>query len=221
MRPLPARAARGLMSLTLALGLSGLAGCGAPTSGEPREIEASQIPYNLLEDPSSAPSRPASGVVSGPRLYWVDANDRLVARAPSRYCAKRLPGVIRAILDQLADGPSQTDLGAGLGTALPPVAWLSLAEVEGRTARLRITNEETVTANRVVTAIAQAVLTVTSIPGVDRVEVEYDGEPLQMPLPSGELATGPLRYSDYAGMLRQAPSEPKEDRAGPEVLCPS
>lgn len=219
MRPLPVRALCLLVGLVL--GLLGLGACGAPTDGEPREIEASQIPYNLLEDPSAAPSRPAGGAATGPRLYWVDARDRLVARAPSRYCTKGLGGLTRTILRQLADGPSQTDLGSGLGTALPPDVWLSLVEIEGRTARLRITNEETVTAGRVVLATAQAVLTVTSIPGVDQVEVEFDGEPLQMPLPSGDLATGPLRYSDYAGMLRQASREPKEVRAGPEVLCPS
>ena len=219
MRPLPVRALCLLVGLVL--GPLALAACGAPTGGTPREIETSEIPYNLLEDPSAAPSRPASGTASGPRLYWVDARDQLVARSPARYCAKGRGGLTRAILGQLADGPSQADLGAGLGTALPPDVWLSLVKIEGRTARLRITNEETVTASRVVLATAQAVLTVTSIPGVDQVEVEFDEEPLQMPLPSGDLATGPLHYSDYAGLLSKAPSEPKEDHAGPDVLCPS
>lgn len=219
MRPFSARA-RVLVAFLGLLGL-GLSACGAPTDGKPREIEGSDIPYNLLEEPSAAPSRPASDAASGPRLYWVDGRDRLVARAPSSYCTNGLGGLTRTILGQLAEGPSETDLGSGLGTALPPEAWLSLVKIEGRTARLRITNEETVTASRVVLATAQAVLTVTSIPGVDQVEVEFEDRPLQMPLPSGDLATGPLRSSDYAGMLRQAPSEPKQVNAGPEVLCPS
>ncbi|MGH3350084.1 MAG: GerMN domain-containing protein [Nocardioides sp.] len=219
MRPFSVRA-RSLLVVLGLLGL-GLAACGAPTDGKPREIEGSDIPYNLLEEPSAAPSRPASDAASGPRLYWVDGRDRLVARAPSHYCTKGLGGLTRTILGQLAEGPSEPDLSAGLGTALPPESWLSLVEIDGRTARLRITNEETVTTSRVVLATAQAVLTVTSIPGVDQVEVEFDGEPLQMPLPSGDLATGPLRYSDYAGMLRQPRSEPKQNNAGPEVLCPS
>ena len=206
--------------VSLVLGLS-LVGCGAPTDGKPRAVEDTEIPYDLLEDPTTGPSRPASESSTWPRLYWIDAGDRLVARAPARYCTKARGGLTRNILDQLADGPSPSDLSDGLGSALPPEVWLSLDSIDGRTARLQITNEETVTASRVVLATAQAVLTVTSIPGIDQVEVEFDGEGLQMPLPSGDLASGPLRYSDYAGLLRQAPSEPKPVRAGPEVLCPS
>lgn len=216
------RIPRRVLALAAGLVLSlGLASCGAPTASKPRAIEESEIPYNLLEDPGNGPSRPPSDTVSGPRLYWIDARDRLVPRAPARYCAKGRGGLTRAILGQLAEGPSQDDLRTGLGTALPPDVWVSLVEIKGRTARLQITDEETVTAGRVVLATAQAVLTVTSIPGVDRVEVEFDGEPLQMPLPSGDLATEPLRSDDYAGLLRDQSSRPKSDRVTPEVLCPS
>ena len=46
--------------------------------------------------------------------------------------------------------------------------------------------------------VAQIVLTATSVPGVDAVLLELAGEPIEAPLPDGELADRPLTAQDYA-----------------------
>lgn len=203
------------------LALSGLiASCGAPADDKVKVIEPTAVPYNLLEDSTVAPSGPASDATSGPRLYWIDAQDRMVPRPPASYCVHTLPGLSRDLLSQLAAGPSESDLSHGLGTALPPAVWVSVVEIEDRTALLSISSDETIATNRVDLAVAQAVLTLTSVAGVDRVEVESAGTPLQVPLPSGELATGSLQRDDYRSLLVDPADEPSGSATGREVLCP-
>jgi hypothetical protein len=193
--------------------------CGVPDDDQVRTIDPTEVPYHLLDDAAEAPAGAAS-TAPGPRLYWVDAQDRLVGRPAASFCAKTLTGVARNILEQLGGGPSASDLGAGLGTAMPPEGWLDLVEIADRTAHVRVSTDDAITTNRVVLATAQTVLSLTSIPGVDRVEMEYAAGPLQAPRSSGELADGPLRHDDYRSLLADPDEQPKDDRLRRRDLCP-
>jgi len=202
--------------------LLAVASCGVPDDDQVRTVDPSEVPYHLLEDVDEVPSGAASAV-AGPRLYWVDAEDRLVGRPAGSFCAKTITGVARNILGQLGDGPPARDLRSGLGTALPPDRWLNLVAITDRTAHLRISTDDAIATNRVVLATAQTVLSLTSIPGVDQVEMEYDTGPLQVPRSSGELADGPLRHDDYRSLLADPddPDEqPKDELLRRSDLCP-
>ncbi|MFE6648252.1 GerMN domain-containing protein [Nocardioides sp. NPDC057772] len=199
--------------------LLGVASCGVPHDDKVRTVDPSEVPYHLLDDSTEVPSDAAGGA-TGPRLYWVDSQERLVGRPAGSFCSKTLTGVARNILDQLGDGPSSRDLGEGLGTAMPPEGWLELVEIADRTAHLRVSADDQIATNRVVLATAQTVLSLTSIPGVDRVEMEYDAGPLQAPRSSGELADGPLRHDDYRSLLADPAEQPKDDRLRHRDLCP-
>ena len=50
-------------------------------------------------------------------------------------------------------------------------------------------------------AVGQIVLTATSVPEVRRVRLTRDGEPVEAPLPDGELTSDPLTARDYADFL--------------------
>jgi hypothetical protein len=50
-------------------------------------------------------------------------------------------------------------------------------------------------------AVAQVVLTVTSVPGVDSVLVTRDGAPVELPLPGGALTSGPVTGRDYISLV--------------------
>lgn len=193
--------------------------CGVPDDDKVRTVDPTEVPYHLLDDAEDVPSGAASGP-AGPRLYWVDAQDRLVSRPAASVCSKTLTGLATDILDQLGDGPSTDDLGAGLGTALPPERWPELVAIKNRTAHLRVSADDPIATNRVVLATAQAVLSLTSIPGVDRVRMEYDAGPLQVPRSSGELADGPLRHDDYRSLLADPAEPPKDERLRSPDLCP-
>jgi spore germination protein GerM len=55
-------------------------------------------------------------------------------------------------------------------------------------------------------AVAQIVLTVTSLPPVRAVVLTEDGEQLEAPLPSGELTSELLTAADYSSLLVAPPS---------------
>ena len=56
--------------------------------------------------------------------------------------------------------------------------------------------------------MAQVVLTATSLPGVDAVRLTFAGNPVEAPLPSGELTSGALTAADYATFLTGSPASP-------------
>lgn len=205
--------------LVAGLSVVAAASCGVPVDDEVRTVDPAEVPYHLLDD--TAAVRPGTTrEVSGPRLYWVDGQDRLASRPAASFCATSVAGVAENILDQLGDGPSDVDLSSGLGTALPPEGWLELVAINDRTAHLRVSSDDTIATNRVLLATAQTVLSLTSIPGVDRVKMEYDAEPLQVPRSSGELADGPLRHDDYRSLLADPTEEPKDEGLRRSDLCP-
>ncbi|MEU0312419.1 GerMN domain-containing protein [Nocardioides sp. NPDC006273] len=207
-------------ALLAGLLLAGTPACGVPSSDEVQTVDPAEVPYHLLDDAAAVEPGAAHGA-AGPRLYWVNGEDRLVSRPTASFCSETVDGVAEKILSQLGGGPSQVDLASGLGTALPPEGWLELVEISDRTAHLRISTDDTIATNRVVLATAQTVLSLTSIPGVDRVKMEYDAEPLQVPKSSGELADGPLRHADYRSLLADPAEPPKDELLRRRDLCPS
>ncbi|GGR59689.1 hypothetical protein J2S40_000960 [Nocardioides luteus] len=193
--------------------------CGVPTDDEVRTIDPADVPYRLLDDSDKVPAG-SSDETTGPRLYWVDPEERLVGRPAASICSETLTGVAKDILAQLGDGPSRRALRAGLGTALPPEGWLELEKIDHGTAHLRVSSDDPITTNRILLATAQTVLSLTSVPGVDRVELEYDDGPLQVPRSSGELAEGPLRSADYRTLLADPDDQPRGRSVRRGDLCP-
>lgn len=199
------------------------AGCGVPSDDAVRVIDDAEVPYELLETPEQSPAAsPAAEQSLTPHLYWVDTTDHLVARTPARYCVATRAEVVEEILEQLVAGPPEEDRIAGIGTALPPEEWVTLLDLDGDTARLQVAPNDAIGAGRVTLATAQVVLSVTSIAGIRRVEFLHDEEELQVPLPDGELTTGPLGASDYATLLITPQNPPPTSSPlGSDLSCPS
>ena len=195
----PARwAAAGLLTL--------VAGCGVPTGGAAETIPASDVPYGLA---SPAPASPAPAdpdpVVEPGRVYLVDAADLLVPR-PREVEGATPEERLGALLDALAAGPTAEERDRQLSTALPPEVRLSVVELVEGTATVDIAGTPEAPAGQASRrAVAQVVLSATSVPGVEAVVLTWDGERVEAPLPSGELTAEPLTRADYAGEGQPAP----------------
>jgi len=199
--------ARPVRALAVLAVLAVLTGCGVPTGGEPSTIAATDVPYGLAESsPVPTPVTPPEAKVDAPRVYWVTAADTLVPRS------REVSGTTRRarltdLLEQLAAGPAAVERDEQLSTALPPEVRLSVTGLDGGTATIDLDAlaeaPAGVSGRR---AVAQVVLTATSVPGVDAVLLELAGAPIEAPLPDGALTDRPLTAQDYAAATVAAPS---------------
>jgi spore germination protein GerM len=111
------------------------------------------------------------------------------------------------LLAELADGPSAAERDQQLSTALPPDVRLTVGRLSGGTATIDIAvpaQAPSGVASR--RAVGQVVLTATSLPGVDAVRLTFAGDPVEAPLPSGELTSDALTESDYEAFLTAPPT---------------
>ena len=184
-----------------------LAGCGVPAGGAPDRIDPSDVPYGLASPSpgtSAATSSPARE--DRPRVYLVDPDDVLVPSGrdvSGTTTRERLDD----LLGQLAEGPTAGERDDELTTALPPRTTLTVSSVDGETATIDFSATSAPPAGEQTRrAVGQIVLTATSLPGVTAVLLTHDGEPLEAPLPSGELTTAPLAAADYEPLLVAPPS---------------
>lgn len=88
---------------------------------------------------------------------------------------------VDALLDELSAGPTQQVRNRGLTTALPPDSRLELVTTTGDLVLVDLKTETQISADRLPTAIGQVVLTLASAPGITRVSLLSDGEPVQIP----------------------------------------
>lgn len=192
------RAVAGCLLLTFA------AGCGVPTDRGPVAVSEDRVPYRLLSPTSSAQASPSAAPgteVTRPQVFFINATDQLVA-SPQTLPASGLDTVEAALLDRLTTGPSDADRALGLDTALGQGAKLRLVKMTGGVAALEVTpGDPPPAAERLPLAVAQVVLTATSVAGVDAVILLRDGNPVDVPLPGGEQVAGPVRATQYAPLL--------------------
>ena len=199
---------RGPVAALLGGGLL-LAGCAVPTGGTPTTIAASDVPYGLAETTPARPAAPAPEPQGDrPEVYLVTVEEALVP-AGREVPPGEAGDQLSALLDQLGGGPTPDELDAGLATALPPSVVLTVGGLDGTTATVDIAGPAGAPAGQDGRlAVAQLVLTATSVPGVSAVLLTRDGNAVEAPLPSGELTTDPLTAAQYLGYVRGAPAGP-------------
>jgi spore germination protein GerM len=193
--------------LVIIAALAVLSGCGVSTGGSPEELAPSNVPYGLLSTtPTTAAPSSVQSAANQPQVYLVSPEDALIATARDvRGASPR--GRLADLLAQLSAGPTADELADELTTALPPGAELSVVAVEGDTVTVDLTGPgEAPSGRQSRLAVAQIVLTATSLPEIRAVLLTSDGDPLEAPLPSGELTTAPLAAGDFDALVVAPPS---------------
>jgi hypothetical protein len=194
------RTAAGLV-LVLVLG-----GCGVPTGGAPATIAPSEVPYGLAApSPTSSPA-PTPAVAPAPfRIFLMDGEDVLVAR-PRELDGDTPRERLEDLLAALADAPTAGERAEEFSTALPPGVRLTVVDLSDGTATIELgLPAEAPSGGAGRRAVGQIVLSATTVPGVDAVRLSLGGDPVEAPLPSGELTSAPLTAEDYAAFLTAPP----------------
>lgn len=179
--------------VVLAVLLAALAGCGVPDDLGPRVIEG-ELPFALASpapqpsvDPAAASSRAVLYLVKGQHLERVS---RPVVAGSSAQTS----------IDELLRGPTATDLARGLSSALPPDVSISV-QVGGSIARADVGPElMQIRGQQQLLAIAQVVLTLSAVPGVDAVSFDLDGNSVDVPIGDGTLVGRPVTPRDYLSL---------------------
>lgn len=167
-----------------------LVACGIPIEGEPEPLD--------VEVPSpSDEAEPIPGDLAAVSMYLV-RNDRLV------HVTRDLPSPPSPaiIFESLLEGVTEPEERANLRTSIPPGTRVIEVTENGPLLQLDLSRDfASVGGEEEVLAVAQIVLTATSIEGVDQVVFALDGVPTEVPVGDGALSAGPVGVDDYSSLI--------------------
>lgn len=164
--------------------------CGVPVEAEPEEIVLDVEPPPQIEEPVREDLASVS-------IYLV-RDDSLV------HATRDLPAPARpdAILASLFEGVTDPERRADLRTSIPPGSEVLEVREDGPVLRLDLSRDfAAVGGEEEIHAVAQIVLTATSIEGVELVAFELEGVPTDVPVASGALSVEPVGPDDYLELL--------------------
>lgn len=197
----------------IAVGLLAIGGCGVPTGGDVETIEPAALPSGLIDPatptptPSALPSpTPLETASPGePGIYLVDDETSLLVQFPREVRALSTEGMLNAILQALAAGPTSEELASGITTNILPGMTVAVADLSGDLVTIDLTADQLPSIEQGTSAVAQIVLSATTVPGVNRVRLSVDGEVVVAPLTEGQVTDQPLTKEDYQSLI--APPE--------------
>lgn len=167
-----------------------MAACGIPVEADPEVVDVELAPPGGNETP-------APGELAAVSLYLVrdDALVHVTRDLPS-------PPSLTSIFDSLLGGVTNEERQANLRTAIPPdTETISITE-DGSVLRVDLNSEfAAVGGEEEILAVAQIVLTATSVEGVDQVAFQLEGVPTDVPVASGALSVDPVGAADYESLV--------------------
>lgn len=196
--------ARRLAAASVVVLAAVLAACGLPDEQRTEIVDDSSVPYDLLDPGTPTPDDADAGSATPrqtPVVFWLSRHDLLTPSDVGLTCDETPTAVVDAALSALVAAPSSSERDAGLSSAIPSNARLTLLDITGGVAEVDLDPVTIADAERLPLAVGQVVLSVTSAPGVDAVRLVTSGQPVDLPLPSGALATRDVTPEDYAALL--------------------
>jgi hypothetical protein len=207
------RRSAGAVATVLGVIAATLGACGVPNDGEPRGIASDDVPAGLLAPPTTRPVAPEE---TGPplfpttqpvstatiRVFLVIADrDRVYPverRAPPPPETPSVLSSAQAAADLLLQSPLPVEEEAGYTTTLLTTTIRCLRVDEVGTLDIEVAQLPSIIADQPL-AMAQIILTLTRVGGVNRVRVFRDNEFFRVPLwAGGESEPGvPVDFSDY------------------------
>lgn len=178
----------GRLLLGLAAALLG-GSCGVPT--EERAHPLPDVPVSL---PTAAPTTTPVPQGAPAELFFV-RGDRL---APTVH--RVAVHTLAAVLETLAEGPTEEEKMAGMRSAIPVGASLRVASVTDGVAIVEVAEVAELGGGDQVLAVAQVVFTATGVDGVTAVRLSIGGLLVPAPVGDGTLVDRPIVRPDYPSL---------------------
>ena len=175
---------RTLAGLLTALGIL-LTACGVPEDPTPRVLEASALPPELVKPSTTTTSTEPLAPRQTVYLYFADGE--ALGDPVERELAT--PAGAVAALEALIAGPTETEAGDGLTSALPTETVILSSDLTNGVLRVDLAEGalEQIEGELQRLAIAQLVYTATDLSGVDWLWVQIEGEPRALPTDEGDV----------------------------------
>ena len=189
-----------------------LGACGVPVDEEPRALATENVPFGLLDPPTTSPTEGTGGTLPSPQalqavsVHLVDNDGFLVeVRRP----VTEEPDVEAAVTSLLSP-LTEAERNAGLGTAIASTTGLrGVIGPEDGLVTIDLSSAVGDGSPDIVrVALAQLVFTATSVDGVELVLFQVDGEAREVPTGQGRSTAEPLSRSDYRQLERPQPTVP-------------
>jgi hypothetical protein len=193
--------------VTAGLALAALlaVGCGIPEDRHPTALPGGVITPGLGSTTTTATTPSGQEPAVEATVFLVRAEHVApVVRRTTRVD-------LETALELLVTGPTEAELGAGLRTAISSQTQFHSVAVNGTTAVIDVTSAFVeVAGQEQILALAQVVLTATTVPGITEVRFALEGQPVDVPRADGTLSSGPLTATDYAAL--REPDQPPPGR---------
>lgn len=178
---------RSLVSVALAMLL---VGCGIPVDSEPEIVE-------VVINPMPVTEAPVRGELASVSVYLV-RDDRLVETTRALPSPPSIISIFESLLDDVTDQDREDELR----TSIPPGTETISVTEDGSVLRVDLNSEfASVGGEEEVLAVAQIVLTATSIEGIDLVAFQLEGLPTDVPVADGALSVDPVGVDDYSVLI--------------------
>ena len=168
--------------------------CGVP-EGAVETIPRAQLPESLRMPQTTTSTSELHSTAATLAVYWVSGRGLV----PEPVSFGSAPESSR-LIDILERGPATSSQELRSAVSGPDV--LSGSSVDEATVEVEVGEDfEDLIASEQTLAVAQLVLTVTTVPGVEEVAIRRRGQVVDVLLPDGTLVRRPLRRNDYASMV--------------------
>jgi len=112
------------------------------------------------------------------------------------------PSTLEIVFDSLLSPVTEPEQRSGLRTAIPRATEVLAIDEEGATLQVDLSQEfAAVGGEEEVLAVAQIVMTATSIEGIELVAFRLEGVPTDVPVANGALSDDPVGAEDYVSLI--------------------
>lgn len=192
------RRCRLALSGVLLVGVAFLAaGCAIPTQSAPSTMAPSKVPFDLLDPhlPTTTTTQPKPTSLVPVKVFFLNSNSLLTSA--TRVVAA--PAPLSAIITSMLAGPTRTETGQGISTAIPSnVAVISTTTAAGIVTVNMNAAFGAITGNSIELAVAQIVATVSAEVGLNTgVIFEIEGQRTSVPIANGSQVSEPVYLIEF------------------------
>jgi hypothetical protein len=173
------------------------AGCAIPTQSAPSAVAPSKVPFDLLDPhlPTTTTTLPKPSSLVPVKVFFLNSSSQLTSA--QRVVAA--PAPLTAIITSMLAGPTRTETGQGISTAIPSnVAVISTTAAAGIVTVNMNAAFGAITGSSIELAVAQIVATVATQVGLNTgVVFEIEGQRTSVPIANGSQVSEPVYLIEF------------------------